>query len=68
MKKLGFLFVAVAAIAFASCGNKANSNTETTPEVEVVEEVVTVEPVEEAAVCDSTAMEVVTDTTVVVAE
>lgn len=29
MKKLVFMFVALAAISFASCGNKAQSNTTT---------------------------------------
>ena len=45
MKKLVFLFVAFAAVSFASCGNKAANNEST------------VETVEEAApVVDSTAV------------
>lgn len=40
MKKLVFLFVAFAAVSFASCGNKAQSTEETTDSVadETVEE------------------------------
>ena len=50
MKKLVFLFVAFAAVSFASCGNKAQSTEETTDSVAVV-------TVEEAApVVDSTAV------------
>ena len=52
MKKLVFVFVAFAAISFASCGNKAANNGEN------VTEEVAVETVEEAASsegCDSTA-------------
>ena len=49
MKKLAFLFVAVAAISFASCGNK----TQATEEVDTVA-VDTVETVDTAAV-DTTA-------------
>ena len=37
MKKLVFLFVAFAAVSFASCGNKA-ANTESTVDSTVVEE------------------------------
>ena len=38
MKKLVFLFVAFAAVSFASCGNKAaNNNAEATDSVAVVE-------------------------------
>jgi hypothetical protein len=41
MKKLVFLFVAFAAVSFASCGNKAAQSEETVDSVEVaVEEVV----------------------------
>ena len=50
MKKLVFLFVAFAAVSFASCGNKAQSTEETTDSVAV-------ETVEEAApVVDSAAV------------
>ncbi len=35
MKKLVFLFVAFAAVSFASCGNKAQSTEETTDSVAV---------------------------------
>ena len=45
MKKLAFMFVAVAAISFASCGNK----TQATEEVDTVA-VDTVETVDTAAV------------------
>ena len=49
-KKLVFLFVAFAAVSFASCGNKAQSTEETTDSVAV-------ETVEEAApVVDSAAV------------
>lgn len=43
MKKLAFIFAAVVAVSFASCGNKTAENTETadsTVEAEIVEEVV----------------------------
>lgn len=47
MKKLVFLFVAFAAVSFASCGNKAaNNNAEGTDSVAVADS---------AACCDSTA-------------
>ena len=50
MKKLVFLFVAFAAVSFASCGNKA-ANTEVSTETD------SVEVVEEAApVVDTTAV------------
>ncbi len=50
MKKLVFLFVAFAAVSFASCGNKAANNEETADSAAV-------ETVEEAApVVDSTAV------------
>ena len=49
MKKLVFVFVAFAAISFASCGNKAANNAE-----EVAADSAAVETVENAAV-DSTA-------------
>ena len=46
MKKLVFLFVAFAAVSFASCGNKAaNNNAEATDSVAVVEEAAVVEEV-----------------------
>jgi PBP1b-binding outer membrane lipoprotein LpoB len=52
MKKLVFLFVAFAAVSFASCGNKAAQSEEATDSVEVaVEEVV--ETVDSAVVADS---------------
>lgn len=47
MKKLVFMFVAVAAISFASCGNKAAAPAP-------VEEEVAVEEVVDSAVVDST--------------
>ena len=43
MKKLAFVFAAVVAVSFASCGNKTAENAETadsTVEAEIVEEVV----------------------------
>lgn len=42
MKKLAFVFAAIVAVSFASCGNKTAENTESidsTVEAEVVEEV-----------------------------
>ena len=60
MKKLVFLFVAFAAVSFASCGNIAANNEEAADSAAV-------ETVEEAApVVDSTA--VVADSAAVVAE
>ena len=50
MKKLVFVFVAFAAISFASCVNKAANTTE-----EVAADTVATETVENAAVADSTA-------------
>ena len=50
MKKLVFVFVAFAAISFASCGNKAANNAE-----EVAADSLNTEVVEEAAAVDSTA-------------
>lgn len=48
MKKLAFLFVAMAAVSFAACGNQASeAAVEEEAPVEVVEEVA--EAVEEAA-------------------
>lgn len=51
------MFVAFAAVSFASCGNKAaNNNTEATDSVAVVEEAAVVEEVvADSAACDSTA-------------
>ena len=46
MKKLVFMFVAVAAISFASCGNKTQAPAETVDTTEVD----TVAPVDTAAV------------------
>lgn len=49
MKKLAFVFAAVVAVSFASCGNKTAENAETadsTVEAEIVEEVV-----EDSACC-----------------
>ncbi|MDO4216140.1 MAG: hypothetical protein Q4D12_09580 [Bacteroidales bacterium] len=58
MKKLVFMFVAMAAVSFASCGGNANGEaTEAEVDSTVVEEVA---PVDSAACCDSCA----TDTTV----
>ena len=50
MKKLVFMFVAVAAISFASCGNKAQA-----PEVQ--EDSVAVAEVEDSAAVDTTAVD-----------
>lgn len=63
MKKLAFMFVAVAAISFASCGNK-------TQEAEVVDTVAvdTVECVDTTAVCDTLAEAVEEAVEAVVAE
>ena len=47
MKKLVFLFVAFAAVSFASCGNKAANNN--------AEAAVVAEVVPDSAACDSTA-------------
>ena len=57
MKKLVFLFVAFAAVSFASCGKiHTNNNTEATDSVAVVEEAAVVEEVvADSAACDSTA-------------
>ena len=57
MKKLVFLFVAFAAVSFASCGNKVQSTEETTDSV-AVETVEEAAPVVDSAavVCDSAAV------------
>ena len=57
MKKLVFLFVAFAAVSFASCGIKAQSTEETTDSV-AVETVEEAAPVVDSAavVCDSAAV------------
>jgi len=56
MKKLAFLFVAVAAISFASCGNgtKQAEAVEDTTAVDTVEVVDTVAAVDTTAVVDTT--------------
>lgn len=46
MKKLAFLFAAVVAVSFASCGNKTAENTEA-----VDSDTIAVEEVEEVACC-----------------
>ena len=49
MKKLAFMFVAVAAISLASCGNKASqAETAVEPDTVAMEEIVA--PVDSAAV------------------
>jgi hypothetical protein len=66
MKKLVFLFVAFAAVSFASCGNKAAQSDESADStVQVVVEEETSEPAPEAN--DSTA-EAPADSTAQVAE
>ncbi len=61
MKKLVFLFVAFAAVSFASCGNKAaNNNTEVAADSAAV--------VAETAACDSACTDACCDSTAVVAE
>ena len=58
MKKLVFMFVAVAAISFASCGNKANQAAPAEDSVEAVDSVVDSTVVDStAAPADSTAAE-----------
>ena len=58
MKKLVFMFVAVAAIYFASCGNKANQAAPAEDSVEAVDSVVDSTAVDStAAPADSTAAE-----------
>jgi len=56
MKKLAFMFVAVAAISFASCGNgtKQAEAVEDTTAVDTVEVVDTVAAVDTTAVVDTT--------------
>ena len=57
MKKLVFMFVAVAAISFASCGNKTNQAAPVDSDTVVVDSVVA-----DSAVVDSAAIDsVVTD-------
>ena len=59
MKKLVFMFVAVAAISFASCGNKATAPVEETVDsiAEVVDSVVDSLADSTAAVIDSAAVQ-----------
>ena len=54
MKKLVFLFVAFAAVSFASCGNKA-ANTEVTTETDSVTVVEEAAPVVDSVATDSVA-------------
>ncbi len=61
MKKLVFLFVAFAAVSFASCGNKAANNNAEEAAATVVEEVVEVVDSVATVAADSVA----TDSTVV---
>ena len=59
MKKLVFMFVAVAAISFASCGNKAQAPVEEAVDsiAEVVDSVVDSLATDSVAAADSTAAE-----------
>jgi hypothetical protein len=64
MKKLVFVFAAMVAVAFASCGNKAANAEATDADSAVVEEQVVVEePAEvvDSAAVDSVAAEVVAE-------
>ena len=54
MKKLVFLFVAFAAVSFASCGNKA-ANTEVSTETDSVAVVEEAAPVVDSVATDSVA-------------
>ena len=53
MKKLVFMFVAVAAISFASCGNKAQTAEVDTDSVEVVDSADTTAAVADTVAADS---------------
>ena len=59
MKKLVFMFVAVAAISFASCGNKAQQAPVDTDSLatEIVDSVVADSAVVDSVAADSTAAE-----------
>ena len=57
MKKLAFLFTAIVAVSFASCGNKAAQQAEEAEAVEV--EAVEEEAVDTISAGDSIAVEVV---------
>ncbi len=57
MKKLAFLFVTVAALSFASCGNKAANNNEEVENEEVTVEEVVDNATEETEAVDSVAVE-----------
>lgn len=56
MKKLVFVFAAVVAVSFASCGNKAQQTEVDTDSVEVVDSADTT-AADSVAVADSTAAE-----------
>jgi len=53
MKKLAFLFTVVAAVSFASCGNKAAQSECCENDTVCVEEVVETTCCEDSACCDS---------------
>ena len=57
MKKLVFMFAAVVAVSFASCGNKAQQAEVDTDSVEVVDSADTTAAADSVAVADSTAAE-----------
>ena len=57
MKKLAFVFAAVVAVSFASCGNKAQQAEVDTDSVEVVDSADTTAAADSVAVADSTAAE-----------
>lgn len=57
MKKFAFLFVAVSAISFASCGNKTQEATEATDSVDTCVCDTDTCACDSACVCDSTVAE-----------
>ncbi len=72
MKKLAFLFVAIVAVSFASCGNKSNADAEAAKadSIRIADSIAAVEAAAEAeaAAADTMAVDSVVATEEIVAE
>ena len=73
MKKLAFLFVAIVAVSFASCGNKSNADSEAAKadSIRIADSIAAVEAAAEAeaaAAADTMAVDSVVATEEIVAE
>ena len=67
MKKLAFLFVAIVAVSFASCGNKSNADAEAA-KADSIAAVEAAAEAEAAAAADTMAVDSVVATEEIVAE